>query len=186
MIFPKTYKCLNINEFKEGEFRITPIRYEDRLDIMKWRNEQLYHLRQVKPLTEKDQENYFKKTISKIFNQDKPGQILFSYLKNNRCIGYGGLVHINWIDKNAELSFVLMTDISEVNFTNNWKTFLKLIEKVAFEELNLKKIYTYAFDLRPQIYPIFEDSDFVREAELKNHCYVNNEFKSVIIHSKYN
>jgi hypothetical protein len=33
--------------------------------------------------------------------------LLFSFLKNGECIGYGGLVHINWIDQNAEISFMI-------------------------------------------------------------------------------
>ena len=40
-----------------------PIRYEDRMDIMEWRNEQIYHLRQKNPLTKVDQESYFKQVI---------------------------------------------------------------------------------------------------------------------------
>tara|TARA_B110000285_G_scaffold230694_1_gene297790 strand:+ start:473 stop:1048 length:576 start_codon:yes stop_codon:yes gene_type:complete len=186
MQFPTKYKCLSQNEFHKGDFKIIPIRFEDRIDIMNWRNEQIHHLRQVKPLTEKSQEHYFNGSVVMLFDQEKPNQILFSYLKNGMCIGYGGLVHINWIDKNAEISFVLKTNITQNDFTINWRNYLKLIEKVAFQELKLKKIFTYAFDIRPQIYPIFENSGFEREAELKNHCYVENEFKSVIIHSKIN
>ena len=59
MQFPTKYNCLNQNEFKALDYKIVPIRYEDRLAIMKWRNEQMYHLRQDKPLTEKSQEDYF-------------------------------------------------------------------------------------------------------------------------------
>ena len=57
---------------------------KDRLAIMKWRNEQMYHLRQDKPLTEKSQEYYFKTSIAPLFDQDNPSQILFSYFKNGR------------------------------------------------------------------------------------------------------
>ena len=186
MQFPTKYKCLSQNEFHKGDFKITPIRFEDRIDIMNWRNEQIYHLRQDKPLTIENQNIYFNTIIKDLFDQDQPNQILFSFLENDILVGYGGLVHINWIDKNAEISFVLKTNITQKDFTNNWTNFLELIENVAFKEFNLKKIYTYAFDIRPQIYSIFEKSGYEREAELKNHCYVENEFKSVVIHSKIN
>ena len=52
---------------------------------MKWRNEQMYHLRQSKVLTLKDQ-NYFKNVISKLFSKKKPNQLLFSFFKNNNFI----------------------------------------------------------------------------------------------------
>jgi len=74
------YKALNKQEFSNGNFSIVPIRYEDRFAIMKWRNEQLYHLRQKQPLSADDQDNYFNKVVSKIFDADLPNQFLFSYL----------------------------------------------------------------------------------------------------------
>ena len=76
----------------------------------------MYHLRQDKPLTEKSQEDYFIGPVARLFDQEKPNQILFSYLKNDKCIGYGGLVHINWIDMNAEISFIVATELEEDNF----------------------------------------------------------------------
>ncbi|HMR86859.1 MAG TPA: GNAT family N-acetyltransferase, partial [Saprospiraceae bacterium] len=105
MNFPTKYKSLNLAEISDGQYKIVPIRYEDRLNIMKWRNEQMYHLRQSKPLTEEEQERYFTNVVAQLFDKEQPDQILFSYLEGDVCIGYGGLVHINWIDKNAELSF---------------------------------------------------------------------------------
>ena len=95
----QSYKVLNKQVFKSDVFSIVPIRFEDRIDIMNWRNEQMYHLRQDKPLTEKSQENYFNESVARLFDQERPNQILFSYLKDGRCIGYGGLVHITGLIK---------------------------------------------------------------------------------------
>ena len=161
------YKALNKQEYSNNEFSIVPIRYEDRMDIMKWRNEQIYHLRQNKPLTIEDQENYFINVVSKLFRHEQPNQILFSYLENGVCIGYGGLVNINWIDKNAEISFIMDTGLEKENFSKHWNNFLGLIGQVAFNELKLYKIFTFAFDLRPHLYASIEYSGFVKEATLK-------------------
>jgi RimJ/RimL family protein N-acetyltransferase len=178
------YKILKEQIFSSDNYKIVPIRYEDRMLIMKWRNEQIYHLRQSKPLTESDQENYFSNVVSKLFAQESPQQVLFSYLENDECIGYGGLVHINWIDKNAEISFVINSTLEKSNFHKHWGIYLDLIEQVAFHELKLHKIYTYAFDLRPHLYEAIEAKGYLKEAELKEHCSFHEEFKSVIIHSK--
>lgn len=186
MTFPKTYPFLEQNVFAKDEYSIVPIRYEDRLQIMEWRNEQIYHLRQAKPLTESDQEYYFANIVSKLFEQEQPNQILFSYLKNDECIGYGALVHINWIDKNAEISFVMNTKLEKKDFHFHWKTYLSLIEELAFKELKLHKIFTYAFDLRPHLYKAIESAGFTKEAVLKEHCIFQGELKDVVIHSKVN
>ncbi len=180
------YKTLNKQVYKSGDYTITPIRIKDRLDIMKWRNEQIYHLRQNKPLTEIDQDNYFKNVIQIQFNQNLPDQILFSFLENDVCIGYGGLVHINWTDKNAEISFIMNTNLEKNRFHEIWTAYLTLIEKVAFDELQLHKVFIYAFDLRPHLYEVLEHSNYFKEAIFIEHCFYNNKFIDVIIHSKIN
>jgi len=181
----KTYLALKKNTFSINNFSIVPIRHEDRFEIMKWRNEQIYHLRQNEILTEENQERYFTDVISKLFEQEQPNQILFSFLENNVCIGYGGLVHINWIDKNGEISFIMNTILEDEKFYAIWTTFLYLIEKVAFNELKFHKIFTYALDLRPKLYQVLDDSGFIKEAILKKHCLFNSEYVNVVIHSKF-
>jgi len=182
----KVYKALHNQVFSQEDFAIVPIRYEDRMSILEWRNEQIYHLRQNKILTEDDQEKYFKNVVDLLFDQEKPNQILFSYLQNDICIGYGGLVHINWIDKNAEISFIIKTKLEQSYFSEHWIIFLKLIEQVAFQDIKLHKISTYAFDLRPHLYPVLEKAGFEKEATLKEHCFFDNNYIDVIIHRKLN
>ena len=177
------YIVLSNQVYKEGQFSIAPIRFEDRYHIMKWRNEQIYHLRQSRLLNIEDQDAYFSNVVSKLFEQKEPNQILFSYLKGDECIGYGGLVHINWIDKNAEISFIMNTALEETEFELHWQNYLSLIKKVAFNELFLHKIYTYAFDLRPRLYSALELSSLKKEAVLYEHCLFGGKFKDVIIHS---
>lgn len=57
---------------------ITPIRYADRIPIRKWRNEQVYHLRQNGKITKKAQEKYFSTRIKDLLKVDIPNQLLFS------------------------------------------------------------------------------------------------------------
>ncbi|TVR77522.1 MAG: GNAT family N-acetyltransferase [Chitinophagaceae bacterium] len=185
MTFPDSYTCLDRQVFSKNEYYLIPIRFQDRYKIMKWRNEQIYHLRQNKPLEEKDQDQYFQNIVARLFDQEQPNQILFSFLEGDKCIGYGGLVHINWVDKNAEISFIMDTSLEASYFENYWHIFLKLIEEVAFEELTLHKIFTYALDLRPKLYPVLKNSGYVLEAVLKNHCLYNLRYVDVIIHSKF-
>jgi len=177
------YLPLERQVFSHQQFSIVPIRSVDRFAIMNWRNEQIYHLRQSKLLTEADQEHYFENTVSQIFEQETPAQILFSYLENDTCIGYGGLVHINWLDMNAEVSFIMDTSLEAMYFEFHWSTYLNLIKQVAFKELKFHKLYTYAFDLRPNLYEVLEKNGFTKEARLKEHFQFNGEYRDVVIHS---
>lgn len=179
-----SYNVLRTQEFSTGEYSIVPIRIEDKYLIMKWRNEQIYHLRQSYYLTPQDQDLYFENVVEKLFHQSEPSQILFSFLQNNNCIGYGGLVHINWLDKNAEISFIMDTSLEEVAFEEHWGTYLGLIENVAFQELCMHKIYTYAYDLRPKLFNVLTKKGFVKDARLREHILFNEKYIDVVIHSK--
>ena len=180
------YICLQYQEQHLGDYSIVPLRYEDRFSIMKWRNEQIYHLRQARPLTEDDQQRYFDNVVSKLYDNPKPDQILFSYLEKGVCIGYGGLVHINWIDRNGEISFIMDTQLESEHFAEHWSNYLAMLKAVAFDDLCLHKIYTYAFDLRPHLYTMLEANGYKREATLKEHCLFNGEYKDVVLHSLWN
>lgn len=180
------YICLQHQEQHLGDYSIVPLRYEDRFSIMKWRNEQIYHLRQARPLTEDDQQRYFDNVVSKLYDNPKPDQILFSYLEKGVCIGYGGLVHINWIDRNGEISFIMDTQLEAEHFAEHWSNYLTMLKAVAFDDLGLHKIYTYAFDLRPHLYTMLEANGYKREATLKEHCLFNGEYKDVVLHSLWN
>lgn len=180
------YKVLNNQTIKIGEFSLVPIRFEDRLKIMQWRNEQIYHLRQNKLLTIQDQDNYFNNVVANLFEQENPNQILFSFLENDECIGYGGLVHINWIDKNAEISFIMQTSIENTRFEEIWSRYLGLLEHIAFKDLNLHKIFTYAFDVRPHLYSTLLKANYNEVVRLKEHCFFDGKYIDVLIHSKFN
>jgi RimJ/RimL family protein N-acetyltransferase len=186
MKFPLKYKCLGLFEIKKENYKLVPIRYEDRIDIIKWRNEQMYHLRQAEKLTEQAQDKYFSDFVAKLFEQEKPNQILFSYLKDDVCIGYGGLVHINWIDKNAEISFIMDTKLEKNEFELHWSNFLFLLKKLAFTQLKFNTIFTYAYNLRPHLYPVLEKNDFKLKEKLVNEIEIERKKVDVLIHQCHN
>lgn len=182
----REYKALAQQTYKNGEFAIVPIRHEDRFKIMKWRNEQIYHLRQKEPLNKKQQDNYFKEVISRLFNEDYPDQILFSFLKNGLSVGYGGLVHINWENRNAEISFIMDTKLQKTDFTIFWQEYLLLIEQVAFDELNLKKIYTFAYDFRKNLFSVLLSAKYMEDSRLKSHIKFEERYIDAVLHYKIN
>tara|TARA_B110000046_G_C12950405_1_gene379870 strand:+ start:177 stop:731 length:555 start_codon:yes stop_codon:yes gene_type:complete len=180
------YRALNNQIFKKGKYCIVPIRSDDRYDIMQWRNDQIYHLRQKELLSKESQDKYFLNVVKNLFDLSNPDQLLFSFLKEKKCVGYGGLVHINWEDEHAEVSFVMNTFLENDYFYKYWSEYLYLIEKVAFEDLKLNKIFVYAYDLRPKLYEVLTDYSYTKEAVLKRHHRFNNAYVDVLIFSKFN
>lgn len=182
----RTYKALQQQAYHAGEYSLVPVRQEDRYLIMQWRNEQIYHLRQTEPLTREQQDAYFDNVIDKLFDLEKPDQILFSFLRAGECIGYGGLVHINWVDRNAEISFLLNPDLDNDRRKPYWDVYLSLIDEVGFMQVGLIKLYTYAYDVRDYIYPIIESNGYEIAARFQKHKIVNGAYVDVLIHEKLN
>jgi RimJ/RimL family protein N-acetyltransferase len=181
----QNYKCLSEREFAFEKFKLIPIRFEDRHPIREWRNQQIAVLRQKEPLTTEKQNAYFEQVVAKLFEEEWPPQLLFSFLEDGKLVGYGGLVHIDWESKNAEVSFLTRTDraVDAEQFVADWIIFLKILKKIASQELNLVKIYTYAYDVRPHLYKALTNSAFAEEARLKHHIAIAENFVDVLIHS---
>ena len=78
------------------------------------------------------------------------------------------------------------TKLEKEHFAEHWGNYLTMLKELSFADLNLHKIYTYAFDLRPHLYTMLEKNGFVREATLKEHCFFEGEYKDVVIHSFIN
>lgn len=148
------------------------------------RNEQIYNLRQRELLTKEAQEAYFAGVVDKLFTQEQPSQILFSFLQDDMCIGYGGLVHIDWMNKNAEISFILNSENNnQENYLKLFNIYLKLIEELA-KTMALHKIYTYGYATGEyRFIPLIENS-FDEEAVLAKHIAINGKLHDIKIYSK--
>ena len=105
-------------------------------------------------------------------------------MHENICIGYGGLVHINWKNMNAEISFIMNTQLEKKYFNKNWSEFLNLIENAAFNDLKMKNIFVYAFDVRMHLYDVLIENGYLLDKRLKNKYFFNEKKSDVLIYSK--
>lgn len=181
----RAYKSIGPHVFDVDNYTLVPIRYDDRNKILLWRNEQINILRQKKPLTQVEQDKYFTTVIDNLFEEDHPSQLLWSLLYSDNLIGYGGLVHIDWESRNAEISFLTEPNRARdsIQFANDWTIFLKMLYKIAYLHLDFQKIFTYSYGIRTDLFPVLESFGFIKEATLKNHIVVDNFTTDVCIHS---
>lgn len=184
----RNYKCIDKNSFTKEHYTLVPLRDEDKFDILNWRNSQIDILRQQAPLTKEQQENYFNTTVSQLFEQEQPNQLLWSFLLDGNLIGYGGLVHIDWEAMHAEISFLLSNErnASINTFKKDWSIYLQLISDIAFSELKFHKIHTYAYNIRDYYFEVMYDQGFIKEGQLKEHVIINGKLTDILILSKFN
>jgi len=178
------YKCLGKNIFLFQNYSLVPLRKQDIQIIRNWRNEQMRVLRQKKKLTKKDQVDYYEKVIKKIFNKKKPNLILFSFLLENICVGYGGLTNIDWVAKKSEVSFLLDTARlkDKKTYRKDFRVFLNFILDLAFSELKLYKLVTETYDIRPTHVNVLESVGFRLEDRLKHQVFVKGKYVDSLHH----
>lgn len=189
MKFPKSYNSIpDFKDYINNDTRILPVKYEHRIKIMNWRNEQLFHLRQKNILNINDQDLYYTNVVGPLFKENKPNQLLFSILYQNNLVGYGGLVHLNWIDKNCELSFLVKTNIlneHEKEFdTVNIKTIYQIIlsdfilcmREITFKHLKFNRLFTETYSFR---------KNHLKTLEMNNFKFEGNQREKVLISGKY-
>lgn len=179
-----SYRCLTKHFFTNGDYTIVPIRHEDMLSIMEWRNDQIRYLRQSHPLTKEQQEKYYQTVLVPSFSEAKPSQILVSFLYKGECIGYGGIVHIDGISKRGEVSFLVETkrSLDPEQYRKDFTHFLELVKRMAFSDLHFHRLHGETFDIRPLHIEILESQGFVREGRLKEHIFVDGHYVDAIIH----
>ena len=166
-------------------YELTSIRMEDAETIMKWRNEQMTALRQSAPLTPSEQKNYFDNVVKPSLSQKQPDLILLRFTFENSLIGYGGLVHIDWGNQRAEVSFLLETERGKDTFQygRDCSVFLNLLMQCAFDTLDLNKIFTYSYSHRSFHVNAVEASGFRRDGVLREDTKVDGEWVDAVIAS---
>ncbi len=184
----RSYNCLSVQEYLYNDYKLSPICDENISSIMKWRNEQMNILRQNELLTKEKQIAYYEKSIWPTMLQNRPNQILFGLYYKNEFVGYGGLVHISWMDNRAEVSFLVNTERLKDNtiYESDMTNYLSLIKKVAFGNLKFNRLFTETYDIRPLHISILEKSGFVLEGRMKEHTFIDNKYIDSLIHGCLN
>lgn len=182
------YKCLQNNTFHFNSFSIKPIDSSEIEQIRIWRNAQMNVLRQKQSISVEQQIIYFERFIWPLFEKSEPHQILFSFYKNDKFLGYGGLVHISWADRRAEMSFLVNPSYTkcDISYEKFLSSFISLIKKVVYDELNFHKLYTETYANRTFHISVLEKNGFVLEGVLRDHVIINEKFTNSLIHSILN
>jgi hypothetical protein len=181
------YSFLNSNKFCKEKYCLISLREEDIELIRIWRNEQIPVLRQKKVITKNEQYEYFLKTIMPSFITKEPECILFSFIIDQKCIGYGGFVNIDWTNQKSEISFLLDTNrVKKLEiYQKEFEIFLKLIIQLNKKYLKFATIFTETYDFRLEHIKILEKIGFKNIKKImtdkKDH---HGNFLNSIIHEK--
>jgi len=171
--------------FREEKYSIKSICEDDIETIRIWRNEQKIVLRQSNHISRAAQVDYFNASIWPSMILDKPNNLLMSFFLEDSLIGYGGLVHIDWLNSRGEVSFLVDTTIAQSieKYRECHAAFLALLSELAFEDLGLNKIYTVTWDIRGKHIKNLETAGFCLDGVLREHVSIDGKHHDALIHS---
>lgn len=160
-----TYKVLPRDLYVSAPIQLRPIAAADAEAIRRWRNAQIGVLRQKAPISQAEQTAYFARVVLPDLSADHPKTILFAIEEDGQMIGYGGLVHIAWDDRRAEVSFLL--DTARAGTPAETSTYLPAfhaaMKRVAFDDLGFGKLTLETFAFRTDFLGVYDSLGY-REA----------------------
>lgn len=147
--------------------------------IREWRNAQLNILRQQKPNTPEEQEEYWRKYANECATY-RPKNYLYILNYDGRPIGYGGFVHIDWNLLEAEVSF--LSDPARHDsetYRQDFAWFLKEVSELAkTPQWGLKALTGETF-LVPSHRPMAEHFGCLGRAGFRTIATIANKYKTV-------
>lgn len=179
------YRVMPNAELCSGSLRLSAVQPDHIERIRKWRNAQMDVLRQSHPISAQDQKRYFEESVWPDKIVKNPKQILLAIEEEGELIGYGGIVHINWEHRRAEVSFLLSEEIEAVPVKRAqvFLDFLKLMKKLSFAELSLNRLTTEIFAHRQRHIETVEAAGYKHEGVLREHNIIDGKYVDSILHA---
>jgi nucleoside-diphosphate-sugar epimerase/RimJ/RimL family protein N-acetyltransferase len=157
--------------------------------LMRIRNQQTKVLRQNKPLTMENQQQWYINTVLESYDSENPSTKQFMIIDEESCLGYGGLCYIDYINQRAELSFLLDPQVTiegDEYYSQILKEFVHKIVHIAFDQLKLHRIYAETYQYRKAHLKAIEEAGFTYEGTLREHFQKDGQLHNSLIHSIIN
>jgi len=161
-----------------------PLSKEDLSSIKDWRNTQMDILRQWRPLTDRNQENWYH-----VVSEDNH-QVIFSIKECNQdaatqLIGYCGITNIDYINRRGEISFLVDPSRAEdlILYQPDIFAVLNHLCQYGFDRLNLHKLFTETFDFRVKHISLLEQFGMHLDGVIREHQYIRGNYHNSVIHS---
>ncbi len=159
--------------------KLTEIRKEDSELLFKWINdpELVVFNSSYKPVHYINHEEWMKSIAN------EKTRVLFAIRdENERLIGTCQLHSINNVNGTAELQIRIGTENQSRGIGTDA---VRQLVSFGFTHLNLRKIYLYVFSDNKRAIQCYAKCNFTNEGNLKQHTYVNGEYKDLILMSVF-
>lgn len=160
------------------EIKLRTLERYDLACLRDWRNQMEIRgrSRQYRLLNMDDQERWWERQ-----SQDPTIQ-MFGIVHSDLLIGVCGLTNVHWVNRTAEISIY----IGSKGHTGKGvgTATLGLLEDIAFEEYNLRRLWAEIYEFNNVSIGLFEKCGFTREGAMCEHIFWNGRYHDAYIYGK--
>ena len=98
-------------------------------------------------------------------------------------VGVCGLCNIDWVNRNAEVSVYIGAEYARRGGIGT--AALKMLERKAFDEFNLHKLWAEIYSNNPISVALFEKCGYVEEGRLKEQVFKGGQYLDSVFFSLY-
>ena len=178
------YSCMPRARVAHGAHALEAVQPGDIESIRQWRNAQLDVLRQSAAISAEQQAEYFARRIWPGKADPRPDTILLAFREGARLVGYGGLVHVSWEHRRAEVSFLLEPALAAdaARYSELFSRFLRLLKDIAFNDLGIERLFTETYAFRGAHMAVLESEGFLPEGNMRGHVIVDGVRVDSLLH----
>lgn len=182
------YRCMPQARLETRSFAVSAVQPRHIEAIRRWRNAQLDVLRQAEPITEAQQQAYYASHVWPALDEERPANLLLVLEQAGEAVGYGGLVHIAWEHRRAEVSFLLDPRLAadETVYARHFTAFLALIKDLAFGDLGFNRLFVETYANRTHHISVLEAAGFVLEGVMRQHVFIDGRPVDSLVHGCLN
>lgn len=166
---------------KGKRIRLRPVRKSDLEMLLRWFNDQevTQYLQQYLPMTELGEEKWIEDLCLSRRNTDIVFVIEVDESEGTKAIGTCGLHHINWKDRDVDFGIA----IGEKKYwSRGYGTeAMTLLAEYGFEELNLHRISSAAYDFNERSIKAQQKVGFQIEGCVRSAIFKKGKYRNKII-----
>jgi RimJ/RimL family protein N-acetyltransferase len=149
-----------------------------------FRNAQMDVLRQAEPITPEAQQQWFATQVEPAHAAHEPAQLLIGINRSGTFIGYGGLTHLDWEARRAEVSFLVdpRRAADADLYRRDSAAFLSFLADWSFGVLDLHRLFAETYAFRDLHISLLEEAGYRREGRLREHVMTPHGLGDSVLH----
>jgi len=148
---------------------------EDLQQLRDWRNNPDFrkYYREYRELNMQQQEQWFEKSV---VNDNNTQMFVIKKNENNELIGCCGIIYINWVHRNADLSLYIGWEDAYIDDKGYAEESCKILLDYGFNELGLNKVWTEIYEFDDKKKDLYDKLFFQQDGLLRENYWYDGKW----------